>query len=126
MNLWPHDLRKLAAPARRMVLVSVLAFGTILLGVYVWRISTFDRTIATVVSVRDEARRSGSVRRYVTVGELTFTRVDKEGRSFDCRHEFDIGVPEDRFAPGDKLEIIPATGSCQRADIIGRPEGDRP
>lgn len=111
------------SPAAWIAVVGVSAVGYgMLYGLQAWRLSTFDRTIATVVAVHDEKRPSRGTPRYVTVGELTFTRVDKQGRTFDCRHAFDIGSPADGYAPGDLIEIIPATGTCQRADIIGRPD----
>ena len=112
------------SPAAWIAVIAVSAVGYgMLYGLQAWRHSTFDRTIATVVAVHTEERPSRGAPRYVTVGELTFTRVDKHGRAFDCRHEFDIGSPGDGYAPGDRIEIIPATGTCQRADIIGRSSG---
>ena len=101
--------------------VNVVA-GGLFAGLYAWRVSTFDRTI---LSVRIEERhvRGGPI--YVALGALSFTRIDKQGRSFDCQHEFEIGSEADGFVAGDKLEIIPATGTCQRVDVLGRATADK-
>ena len=120
---------KLPAVAWVAIFVPVAIGYGLILGVQAWRANTFDRTIATVVSVRTEEwetttgtgrRLAKGEPRYVTMAELAFNRIDAQGRSVGCRHEFMIGTPEDGFVPGDKVEIIPATGSCQRAEIVGR------
>lgn len=111
------------SPAAWIAVIGVSAVGYgMLYGLQAWRLSTFDRTIATVVALHDEERPSRGAPRYVTVGVLTFERVDKQGRTFKCRHAFDIGSPADGYVLGDRIEIVPATGSCARADIIGRPD----
>ena len=113
-------------PAVWLAVISLnIVAGGLFAGLYVWRVSTFDRTTATILSVRIEERRSRGGPIYVALGELSFTRIDKQGRSFDCRHEFEIGEEADGFVAGDKLEIIPATGTCQRVDVLGRAAADK-
>jgi hypothetical protein len=53
------------------------------------------------------------------VGRVAFTRTHN-GKSFDCEVTKRIGEPRDHFAVGDKLDLVPATGTCERVDIIGR------
>ncbi|KQU99722.1 hypothetical protein ASC68_06900 [Devosia sp. Root105] len=109
-----------------MAVVSLnIVAGGLFAGLYAWRVSTFDRTTATILSVRIEERSARGGPIYVALGELSFTRIDKQGRSFDCRHEFEIGREADGFVAGDKLEIIPATGTCQRIDVLGRATADK-
>lgn len=108
---------------RRLNIVLLLV-GIVLLGLvgaaYIWRLHSFDRTVATIDAVWD-AEQYGHGEKYTfTFGLLSFSRVAPDGESHVCRHTFRIGRPYDRFRVGEKLEIIPATGSCERADIIGR------
>ena len=92
---------------------------TAILGLYVWRLQHFERSIATVEAVWDEevSRRGTTI---VTMAELSFSRTAPSGETIACRHQFEIGTPLDAFKVGDQLSIIPATGTCQRADILGR------
>jgi len=102
-----------------MPLVGIVLFG--LVGaVYMWRLHSFERTIATIEAVWD-AEQYGHGEKYTfTFGLLSFTRVAPDGQNHACRHPFRIGRPYDQFRVGEKLEIIPATGTCQRVDVIGR------
>ena len=76
-------------------------------------------SVATVEAVWDEeVNRRGTT--IVTMAELSFSRTAPTGETIACRHEFEIGMPRDGFKVGDQLDIVPATGTCQRADIIGR------
>jgi len=95
-------------------------------GLYAWRINTFERTIATVIAVRTvEKPLRHERRRTVTMGELSFERTAKDGTIIPCRHEFEIGRPVDGYRAGDKFEVVVATGTCQRLDIL-RPVARRP
>ncbi len=31
-----------------------------------------------------------------------------------------LGVPEDGYQVGDKLDIVPAASTCSRFDVVGR------
>lgn len=90
-----------------------------ILGLYLWRLQHFEQSVATVEAVWDEeVNRRGTT--IVTMAELSFSRTAPTGETIACRHEFEIGMPRDGFKVGDQLDIVPATGTCQRADIIGR------
>lgn len=90
-----------------------------ILGFYLWRLQHFERSVATVEAVWDkEVNRRGT--QIVTMAELSFLRTAPSGESIACRHPFEIGTPLDGFKVGDQLTIVPATGTCQRADIIDR------
>ena len=108
---------------RRLNIVLPL-IGIVVLGlagaIYMWRLNTFERTIATIEAVWD-AEQYGHGKKYTfTFGLLSFTRIAPDGQSHACRHPFRIGRPSEKYQIGEKLEIIPATGSCQRVDIVGR------
>ncbi|WP_324184745.1 hypothetical protein [Endobacterium cereale] len=111
------------AQMRRLQAIGLLAalviFGLIG-GLYLWRLQSFDRTVATIEAVWDEAQYGEGERHVFTFGLLSFTRIAADGQSHACRHPFRIGRPSEKFRVGEKLEIIPATGSCQRVDVIGR------
>lgn len=121
-SIFPKDPAVLGQLRRLKIILTL--FGIALLGlagaVYLWRLNTFDRTIATIEAVWD-AEQYGHGEKYTyTFGLLSFTRVGSDGESHTCRQPFRIGRPDDQFRVGEKLEIIPATGSCQRVDVIGR------
>lgn len=112
------QMRKLQAIG---FLAALVIFG-LLGGLYLWRLHSFDRTIATIEAVWD-AEQYGHGEKYTyTFGLLSFNRIAPDGQSHACRHPFRIGRPSEKFRVGDKLEIIPATGSCERVDVIGRAE----
>lgn len=100
-------------------LVGIVIFAVIG-ALYFWRLYSFDKTIATIEVVWDEEQYGKSEKYTFTFAQLSFTRIASDGQSHSCRHAFRIGKPHDLFQVGDKLEIIPASGTCQRADIIGR------
>lgn len=88
-------------------------------GLHLWRLQHFKHAVATIETVWEkEVSRRG----VVTMAELSFTRTASAGNPIECRYNFEIGKPRDGFKVGDKLDIVPATGTCQRADIIGRSE----
>ncbi|WP_037075096.1 hypothetical protein [Rhizobium mesoamericanum] len=90
-----------------------------ILGLYLWRLHHFEHSVATIEAVWEEevSRRGVTI---ITMAELSFSRTTPTGDSIGCRYKFEIGTPRDGFKVGDKLDIVPATGTCQRADIIGR------
>lgn len=92
-----------------------------ILGLYLWRLHSFERSVATIEAVWEEKVNRRGVK-IITMAELSFSRTAPTGESLACRYNFEIGTPRDRFKVGDKLDIVPATGTCQRADIIGRSE----
>jgi len=57
-----------------------------------------------------------------TMAKLSFTRTSPTGETISCKYSFEVGTPQDSFQVGDKLEIGPATGTCERVNIIGRSE----
>ncbi|PKA43226.1 hypothetical protein CWR43_14375 [Rhizobium sullae] len=116
----PKVTRELAV--MRVVLPLVgLVICIAILALYLWRLHHFERTVATIEAVwEEEVNRRGV--RIVTMAELSFSRTGPTGESIACRYIFEIGTPRHGFAVGDKLDIVPATGTCQRADIIGRSE----
>lgn len=92
-----------------------------ILGLYLWRLHHFERSVATIEAVwEEEVNRRGVT--IITMAELSFSRTAPTGGSLACRYNFEIGTPRDGFKVGDKLDIVPATGTCQRAEIIGRSE----
>jgi hypothetical protein len=114
---------KVLGQLRRLRLV--MFFAAIILfsvigAIYLIRLQTFDRAVATIETVWDEHQYGNGEKHLMTFAMLTFTRVSADGQSHDCRHPLRIGRPSDKFQAGEKLEIIPATGTCQRADILGR------
>lgn len=90
-----------------------------ILGLYRWRLHHFARSIATIEAVweREVNRRGLTI---ITMAELSFTRIAPSGESFPCRYQVEIGTPRDGFKVGDKIDIVPDSAGCQRADIIGR------
>lgn len=92
-----------------------------ILGLYLWRLHSFERTVATVEAVWEkEVNRRGV--KIITMAELSFSGTAPTGETIACRYNFEIGTPRDGFKVGDKLDIVPAPGTCQRADIIGPSE----
>ncbi|ACS54942.1 hypothetical protein Rleg_0638 [Rhizobium leguminosarum bv. trifolii WSM1325] len=116
----PKVTRELAVMRVVFPLVGLLICIAIL-GFYLWRLHHFERTVATIEAVwEEEVHRRGV--KIVTMAELSFSRTTPTGESIVCRYNFEIGTPHDDFNIGDKLDIVPATGTCQRADIIGKSE----
>lgn len=116
----PKVTRELAVMKIVFLFVGLVIFLAIL-GLYLWRLHHFERSVATIEAVWDEeVNRRGTT--IITMAELSFSRTAPNGASITCRYHFEIGTPFDDFKVGDKLDIVPATGTCQRADIIGRNE----
>lgn len=108
----------------------VVIFGGMVMGLKAWRVNNFAHSVATVTEVRDVKVRIGKhdwvtdlvfEPRYetITMGEIQFTRTHK-GKSYDCTWWVELGSPSDKFKVGDRLDVVPATGTCQRVDIVGR------
>lgn len=90
-----------------------------ILGLYFWRLHHFEHSVATIEAVwQEEVHRRGLI--IITMAELSFSRTAPTGETIACRYNFEIGTPRDGFEVGDQLDIVPATGTCQRAHIIGR------
>lgn len=102
----------------------IVAFAA-LAGFYAWRLATFPRTTATIERLWEVERTTRRGTWIATFAELSFTRTTPDGRRIDCRHEFEIGRPSDGYRLGEALVIIPAKGTCQRVDVIGRPKSNR-
>jgi len=96
-----------------------LALLMAIIGLYLWRLQHFERSVATIDAVWDtEVNRRGTT--IITMAQLSFSRTAPSGELIACSHQFEIGTPLDGFKVGDQITIVPATGTCQRADIIGR------
>lgn len=116
----PKVTRELAVIKVIFPLIGLVICAAIL-GLYLWRLHHFERSVATIEAVWEEevSRRGVTV---ITMADLSFSRTTATGESLPCRYRFEIGTPRDGFKVGDKLDIVPATGTCQRADVIGRSE----
>lgn len=115
------DTKVMRQLARMQVIFPLIGLAVFLgiFGLYQWRLHNFDHSVATIEAVWDtEVNRRGM--ETITMAELSFTRTDPAGKSFPCRYQLEIGKPRDGFKVGDKLDIVPDSGGCQRADIIGR------
>ncbi|WP_455872859.1 hypothetical protein [Rhizobium yanglingense] len=55
----------------------------------------------------------------VTMGRIQFVRTHN-GKAYDCSIAVQLGVPSDAYRVGERLDVVPATGTCQRIDVIGR------
>ena len=108
----------------------IVIFGGMVIGLKVWRSNSFAHSIATVTEVWDVQVRVGKHNwvgdlvfepkyRTITRGKIQFTRTHR-GKSYDCTQSLDLGSPSEKFKVGDKLDVVPATGTCQRVDMVGR------
>lgn len=88
-------------------------------GAYFWRVKHAEHVVATIEDVWEEARSRGST---VSVAELSFTRRTPKGTSVVCRVVVGIGAPSYGYKIGDKLDVVPRTGTCSRPFVIGRAE----
>jgi hypothetical protein len=103
-------------------------------GIWTWRIHNFPRAVATITEVGQKQVRvhRGSGRgawledlvmkseyKTVTTGRIQFRRTHK-GKTHDCSMDVELGVPSDAYRVGEKVDVVPATGTCQRVDVIGR------
>lgn len=98
----------------------ILIAAAVGFGAYWWRLTYFDRAVATIedVWIVEKQAKGGPV--FLAFAELTFTRVTPQGEAVDCRHKFHVGYASDHLKVGDKLIIVPARGTCQRIDNLGR------
>jgi|GEM_PF-2567014 len=109
---------------RRIVLgivytVAVLAFA-LLFGIQAYRRHTFSHSVATILEISEEERDGGRSGPYIAIiGLLEFTR-EANGQIVTCRTEKEIDRGRHRHEIGQKLDVIPATGTCDRVDIIGK------
>lgn len=103
-----------------LALLIPLALYAVIGGLYLWRLHHFPHAVATIEAVWDVEIRTRNGPTLITMAELTFTRTTRSGEAIPCRYSFEIGKPADGFQAGEKLEIVPATGTCQRANILGR------
>lgn len=105
--------------------------GALVMGLRAWRFSNFPHSIATIQEIWDEKvkvpRRSGPIRdlffepdyETFTFGTIVFERQQK-GVTHSCKQTVILGRPKDKYAAGEKLDVVPATGTCDRVDVIGR------
>jgi len=123
MNRERYDpsVRRQLALLRVLVLPAPFIVFAAMGGLYLWRLQHLEHTVAIVEKVWEKSvsRRGRTI---VTMAELSFTRHSPAGEKIACRYSFEIGTPSDGFKAGDRLEVVPATGTCQRIDIIGRIE----
>jgi hypothetical protein len=107
---------------RRVILgivftTAALVFS-ILFGLQAYRRYAFPRAVAAILDIREEERRGGRSGPYTAIiAILEFTR-EVDGQIVTCRTEKEIGRHPDRHEIGQKLEVIAATGTCDRVDII--------
>lgn len=103
-----------------LVMVAPFIVGVITVGMLVnWRIAHFPHAVATITAVWDEEGSYEGHYKRETVGKITFTR-SHDGKSFNCEITTGLGQPEDHFAVGQKLDVVPATGTCERVNVAGR------
>ncbi|WP_028747997.1 hypothetical protein [Rhizobium mesoamericanum] len=110
-----------------LIFVSVLVFA-----LRAWRFNHFPHAVATIVDVWDKqirvSRGRGSTLTDLVVGPkyetITVGRIQFERRSgnrtYACTMVVTLGAPSDKYQVGEKLDVVPATGTCQRVDVIGR------
>ncbi|WP_173513074.1 hypothetical protein [Sinorhizobium psoraleae] len=53
------------------------------------------------------------------MGTISFTRTHNR-KTYQCEAAVELGVPEDGYKIGDRLDIVPAASTCQRFDIVER------
>jgi hypothetical protein len=104
---------------------SCLIFGILVFGIWSWRISHFPHAVATIAEVWKREviikDRLGfeTGRKTITEGRISFTR-SHAGKSYPCEMTIELGEPWDNFAVGQKLDVVPATGTCERIDVVKR------
>jgi hypothetical protein len=114
---------------------SLAIFGALAYGIWSWRVANFPHAVATIAEVWDEKIKVGSPGRggliaelvfkveprykMVTFGRINFTRY-KNGTPHECERIVELGVPTDGYAVGQRLDVVPAKGTCQRVDVIKR------
>ncbi|MDQ0558699.1 hypothetical protein QO004_000474 [Rhizobium mesoamericanum] len=110
----------------------LIFFGALVFGLRAWRFSHFPHAVATITDVWDKqirvSRGRGSALadlvvgpKYetITMGRIQFERSSRVNK-YDCTMVLQLGVPTDGYRVGEKLDVVPATGTCQRVDVIGR------
>ncbi|MDR6587640.1 hypothetical protein [Agrobacterium tumefaciens] len=112
-----------------ILLACCIAFvGALVIGLRAWRFSNFPHSIATIQEVWDQkvkvSRRGGEPLfephyETFTFGTIVFERQQK-GITHSCKQRVRLGRPNDKYAVGEKLDVVPATGTCDRVDVIGR------
>ncbi|CAN7277450.1 hypothetical protein LJR251_001294 [Rhizobium rhizogenes] len=102
-----------------VVLIFMIGCGFLIGGLWSWRVSHFPHAVGTITALWEETVRDDGTVHVYAVGKVAFTRTHN-GKSFDCEITKRIGEPRDHFAVGDKLDLVPATGTCERVDIIDR------
>lgn len=108
-----------------VIVGSCLIFGILVFGIWSWRIHHFPHAVATIAEVWNGEivikDRLGfeTGRKTITEGRIIFTRRHA-GKSYPCEMTIELGVPNDNFAVGQKLDVVPATGTCERIDVVKR------
>lgn len=115
-----------------VLLFGCVAFVVVLvMGLREWRFSRFPHSVATIQEVWDQkvkrSRRGGAMTEIFveptydtfTYGRIEFERTQK-GQKYVCTQSVRLGKPEDKYEVGQKLDVVPATGTCDRVDVIGR------
>lgn len=106
----------------------VATVAALVIGLRAWRFSNFPHSIATIQEVWDQkvkvASRGGGPLfephyETFTFGTIVFERQQK-GITHSCKQTVRLGRPMDKYAVGEKLDVVPATGTCDRVDVIGR------
>lgn len=119
----PHVRKQLdpkSALGLRIHFAFILIAAVVGFGAYWWRLTYFDRAVATIEDVWIVEKKAKSKPVFLAFAELTFTRVTPQGEAVDCRQVFHVGYASDNLKVGDKLLIVPARGTCQRINNLGR------
>ena len=105
---------------------SIALFSALCYAFYIWRVNSFPHSVGTVVTVYNKEVRVGrkglfakGYPKTVTFGTVSFARIH-DGKTYICEEVEELGVPEDRFKVGDRLDIVPTASTCSRFDIVGR------
>ncbi|WCK72362.1 hypothetical protein [Agrobacterium tumefaciens] len=100
--------------------------GALVVGLRAWRFSNFPHSIATIQEVWDQkVKGRGGEPLFephyetFTFGTIVFERQQK-GITHSCVQTVRLGRPKDKYMAGEKLDVVPATGTCNRVDLIGR------
>ena len=114
-----------------LIFVCGIFVGTLVIGLREWRFRHFPHSVATIQEVWDQkikrSRRGDFIMdRFIepkydtfTFGRVAFERTQK-GKTYFCSQSVRLGQPKDKYAVGEKLDVVPATGTCDRVDVIGR------
>lgn len=102
-----------------MMLAFMIGCGFLIGGLWSWRVSHFPHAVGTITALWEETVHDDGAVRVYAIGKVAFTRTHN-GKSFNCEVTKTIGEQREQYAVGDKLDVVPATGTCERVDIIGR------